>query len=226
MRSRISRPPDWLISSLFVFFFGYFFLGAWMAEASAQTVPTVVRVEEDWELVVDKPDADSAGPQAVTVISPSRDVDSHYAAFEINSQSLPSFTPGGLQLQLWNGRRSLDSRKFPNAVELATPGETVCWTQSVALDGGNLVFEITNGTSTTWDDFGGQGYLRTSTATHLTNLSGYSPAVSVANSGVSYAAHRVGVLRLKTIRYCFDTGDPLEISVNHAVHTQDVPSQD
>ncbi|MBI2480844.1 MAG: hypothetical protein HYV60_20120 [Planctomycetia bacterium] len=59
---------------------------------------TVVRIEEDWELVVASPDSNSTAPQVSCTISPLSHVDSIHAAFELNHQSQPEFSAGGLQL--------------------------------------------------------------------------------------------------------------------------------
>ncbi len=187
----------------------------------AQSGATVVRVEEDWELVVGTPDSETDAPQVSCAISPLGNLDSWHAALELNQQSLPTFTAGGVQLQVWQGEVPLSDRRFPNAAVLAHPGETVCWTQTMQLDEGNLTFEIINGTSTTWGNFGGQGYLKASVATTLSSLGTYSPAVSVENSGVGYAANRVQSLVLKRVRYHMSTGDQIEDTTPRVVHSQD-----
>jgi len=75
------------------------------------------------------------------------------------------------------------------------------------LSGGQLQFEIVNGNSVTWGQFGGQGYLKSVTPTNLENFNGYRPSVSVDNSGVGYAGNRVRSLTLKAVRVYTDTGD-------------------
>jgi len=176
--------------------------------ATAQTT-TVVRVEEEWELVVATPDSNSDGPQITCVMSPLGHVASLHAVFDLNHQSLPSFTPGGLQLQAWSGEWPVSQRKFPDTSVMAHAGETVCWTQSLEIVEGNLVMEITDGSSTTWGSFGGQGYLKTTVDTTLADLNAYDPAVSIAHSGVGYAANRVQSLVLKAVRLTTSTGEVL-----------------
>lgn len=203
---------------------GLVLLASWLlAAAPAETVAEdlstqVVRVEEDWELDVATPDANTDAPQVSCVISPVGNVDSVHAAFEVNYQSMPEFIPGGLQLQLWNNEEPLASRKYPGASVMNLPGETVRWTQSVQLAGGLLTFEITQGSSTTWGNFGGQGYLRASVASSLSSLNGYNPAVSISNSGVGYAANRVGSLVLRKVRLFTATGQVLETQPMYSVY--------
>jgi hypothetical protein len=160
----------------------------------------VIRVEEDWELVVGDPDPDSCAPQVTSVMSPVADVNVAYAAFDINHHSQPSFRPGGLQLEVWNNNEPLLSDNDPEVDTLRHAGETIRWTQQMSLNDGVLTFAITGGTSDTWGAFGGGERLQASVGTSLANFNGYSSSVSVANSGVGFAGNRVQSLVLKRVR--------------------------
>lgn len=181
---------------------------------------TVVAIEEDWELVVASPDANSTAPQVSCTISPLSHVGSLHAAFELNHQSQPEFTAGGLQLQLWNDEQPLGSRKFPEPAVLSADNEAVHWTQALRIEDGTLTFEITEGSSTTWGSFGGQGYLKASLTTDLENLNEYDPDVSVRNSGVAYAGNRVTKLVLKRVRATLATGEVIEDTTQRVVHAR------
>jgi len=194
---------------------------AWASVAWAQSEPTIVRVEEDWELVIGTPDPDTDAPQVSCAISPTGNLEGWHAALELNQQGLPVYAAGGLQLQVWEGDAAVSDRRFPNGAVLATPGEVIHWTQSMKLEDGNLTFDVITGTSTTWGAFGGQGYLKASVASTLRNLNAYSPAVSAANSGVSYAANRVQSLTLKRVRYFTSTGAQIEDNTARVVHGQE-----
>jgi len=191
---------------------------AWAGIATAQTLPTVVRVEEDWELLIATPDSNSDAPQITCVMSPVGNMLSYYAAFDVNHQSLPSFSPGGLQLQAWGGDSPISQRKFPNESVFAHAGEMVRWTQSLEIVDGALVMEITDGSSTTWGSFGGQGYLKATVDITLADLNAYDPSVSVANSGVGYAGNRVESLVLRRVRMTTSAGDVLEDDTARSVH--------
>jgi hypothetical protein len=83
---------------------------------------------------------------------------------------------------------------------MSQPSETVNYTVRMQLTGGNVEFEIKNGNSSTWSTFGNYGWLKVSAPTTQSNLSLYSPQVSVANSRVGFAKHRVqrfGILRVR-----------------------------
>ena len=189
--------------------------------ACAEPVSPVVRVEEDWELVVTTPGTDNNGPQVTCVLSPCESTDATYSVFVLNHQSQPAYVAGGLQLQVWQGDVSVASHKFPKDDVMATPGETVRWTQAMQLNGNVLSFEISGGTSYTWGAFGGQGYLYASVTSDVSDLSGYSPAVSVANSGAGFAANRVESLVLKRVRYITAAGDVIEDNTERPVYTHD-----
>lgn len=180
----------------------------------------IVRVEEDWEMVVSEPDPATDGPQVTCMFSPVGNASWLNAHFEINVRTLPHFAPGGLQLQLWYGEQPIYHNHHSSSAVMSTSGETVRWTQAMALDGGLLSFEIVNGESTTWGPFGGQGYLRASVAIGLTDLSGYSPNVSVANSAIGYAGNRVESLVLKRVRLITADGEVNEDDTPRYVHAE------
>jgi len=193
-------------------------LAAWTQAAYAEPEGDIVRVEEDWELVVGTPAPESLAPQVSSVISPQGNIDGLHAAMELNVQSLLDFLAGGIQLQVWHGETPLNDRKFPSFAVLSHPNETITWTQSMEIADGMLTFEITDGSSLTWGNFGGQGYLKAAIGTQLTNLNSYNPAVSAANSGVSYAANRVQSLTLKAVRVYYATGEQAEYSTAVTVY--------
>lgn len=194
-------------------------VAVWSSVAMAQTAPTVVRVEEDWELVVGTPDPDSDGPQVTAVISPFGNLDSLYSTFELNHQSELTFEAGGLQLQIWDGQVLLGDKGHPNRNVLSQAGEVIAWTQSLELQNETVTFEITDGSSTTWGNFGGQGYLKVMLPTTLSDLGSYSSAVSVGDSGVSYGGNRVTSLVLKRVRFHLSTGEVTEDNVPKVVHS-------
>ena len=195
------------------------FLGSWIG-LSGMAWGQIVRVEEDWEMVVSEPDPDTDGPQVTCVISPVGDTNWLNAHFELNVRTVPYFRPGGLQLQLWYGESPVSHTHYPNTAIMSTAGETVRWTQAMALNGGVLSFEIVNGESTTWGPFGGQGYLQSSITTGLSDLSGYSPSVSVANSGIGYAGNRVASLVLKRVRLINADGQVSEDDTPRVLHAE------
>ena len=73
---------------------------------------TVIRVEEDWVLVLNQPNDMVTAPQFHTVMSPFGSLDAVFAQVTWNYRELPDFTAGGLQMQAWNGNSFIVERSF------------------------------------------------------------------------------------------------------------------
>jgi len=125
-------------------------LGVLTASAAVADFPQIVRVEEDWELVVQLPEVNTDAPQVTCVISPGGDLFGVYASFELNHHTQPDYAAGGLQLQLWSSGLPVASSAFSNQALLAQPSETIRWTQRMRLADDQLTFDIVGGSSATW----------------------------------------------------------------------------
>lgn len=155
-------------------------LAGWSAPAAALQAPTIMKVEETWELVVASADPTSGGPQLCTVMSPYAHVGAYYGIFSINYRELPDIAEGGLQTAMWNGSTNLDYG-IPLTQPLHTAGDTITWIQYLDLNSnGDLRFHVHNGSSLTWGSFGGGGFCADLYSTTVTNLNGYTPDISVA----------------------------------------------
>jgi hypothetical protein len=185
---------------------------------AASRADDIVRIEEDWRLVVSAPDADTVSPQATCTFAPVGNLSSAYAVFDLNLRNFPSYEAGGVQLQLWSGDASVEAVREKAGYTLQTEGETITWTQRMVLADGNLQFSVVNGNSQTWGSFGSASSLSVGTATDLENLNDYSPAVSVANSGVGFGANRVTSLVLVGIRAYSAAGLVGQDTTEHVVH--------
>ncbi len=173
--------------------------------AAADDLP-IIRVEEDWRVEVGTPAPEDHAPQIVTVLSPVGNLEREHSVFELNHTTYPDYAPGGMQLQCWRRDWLSGYGSTPHGQKLYHANEVVLFTSSMEIDDDVLEFQITNGTSLTWSSFGGNGYLKTRYNTTLNNLGGYSPDVSVANSRVAFASHRVKKLVLSRIRYYSQEG--------------------
>jgi hypothetical protein len=182
----------------------------------------LVRVEEDWELVVSDPDPATDAPQVTCVISPVNDIGGVHALFELNMQTVPTgYIPGGMQLQIWEGEVPLGQRTATQDAVLATPGEVITWTQSMEISDGVLSFQVTNGNSSTWGNFTGENGLRANIATSLANLGRYHSGVSVQNSGAGFADNRLQSLVIKKVRYYLACGWVYEDDQVKPIHSPD-----
>jgi hypothetical protein len=194
-------------------------LSAWSLPSARAA--DVVRVEEDWVLVIGEPDPNLNAPQVSCGMSPVADFGSAYVVFNINHRSQPVYVPGGLQLQVWNNNSPLLSNDDPDDEVMSQTGETVTWTQQMTLTNGTFTVAIVNGNSQTWGTFGGDGRLQASLAASFANLNGYSPNVSVSNSGVSFAPNRVQSLTLKCVRYYTSDGQVIQDNQARGVASND-----
>lgn len=201
------RQPRWLrlLSTV-----GIVAAATTTSPAPADDDATIVRVEEDWRLVVSVPDADTNAPQISSVLAPTADVDAGYAEFDLNHHSQPAYRPGGMQLQVWSGDRPIVVNNDPDGGMFQSQNETVTWTQTMALDDGELTFGVVNGVSTTWGAFGGNQRLQIRVAAALSSLNGYDTAVSTANSGIGYASNRVQILQITAVRRYTSDGRVIE----------------
>jgi len=194
---RLSRR--WLCSALAVGV-AYF----WAASALAET--QIVEIEEHWELAIGEPDAAVSAPQATMVMSPHSDLDGQYFLFTINHRNVPSYEPGGLQVQLWNGDEAVTAESW-GAAALDQASDTISWVERLKVEDGTLMFEVADGSSNAWGSFGGSGSLAISTPTSLENLNGYRPMISIQESQVGYAGNRVQRLLLKKLRWQTSDGE-------------------
>jgi hypothetical protein len=187
----------------------------------AATAQSVVSVEEDWELVLGEPDQNVCGPQVVTTMSPFNNINDTFFTLEINHRSAPYWTAGGLSIHQWSGEWRIQSYDRADRSVMDTDNETVTWTQMLDvnnLNAGQLTFQIKNGNSTTWGPFGYSGMFKLHTNWGVMNLNGYTPDVSVAQSGVAFAGNRVQSLKIKQIRLTLDNGQVLTDSTERIVH--------
>jgi hypothetical protein len=187
-------------------------------DAPAQTSPTIVRVEEDWYIEIGVPSTAEEAPQIITVTSPTTNISGHHCIYEINHRTLPEYAAGGMQFQYWTGTTNRVYRSFPATTSLATANEVITYTVAMRLGGSNLEFEVINGNSTTWGQFGRVGYLKNSASTSLSNLNSYSPETSVNNSRVAFASHRVKKFTLKEVRYYSSSGLVATDTTERVVH--------
>lgn len=173
----------------------------------------VVLVEEHWELRIAQPDFDRSAPQITMVMSPTGNLGDIHFLFTLNHGSAPEYAPGGLQVQHWNGEEFVTARTVQESVTLDHEEEVIHWTQRLWLQDGHLKFQIREGESQTWGNFGGDG-LTLNLSTSQTALNSYRPSVSLTESQVNYAENRVASLTLTKLVW---------VTVDGQVHEQNAP---
>lgn len=176
----------------------------------------IVKIEEEWSLVVETPDPLQDAPQISTWMSPSSSMDGVYFGVELNHAQRPEYEGGGFQTRAMIDSEQVDDRVAHQGENLYIPGEAIRWTQSLAISNGELRFSIKSGSSQSWGSFGGPS-TEVKLATSLTNLNDYSPVLSADSSGVGFAANRVASLKLVKIRVFTSQGGVNEFNFDREI---------
>ena len=170
-------------------------------------VPTgVVRVEEDWEIVVKDPSPATDSLQITIVFGPADPESKTHAVFELNHSTQPSYLKGGMQLQVWWGESLVDYRNQHHPSDLYVPNETITFTTATSTGNNKITMEVLNGQSQSFGAFGGESYLRAAVQLHRANLDGFDPDYSLRHSGCGWGKNRLQKLSRKSIRYYYANG--------------------
>ncbi|MFO0840112.1 MAG: hypothetical protein U1D55_16515 [Phycisphaerae bacterium] len=175
----------------------------------------IVRVEEDWGLVLNDPESELYSPQFHTIMSPTEGLDSLYGQVLWNYSESPDFSPGGLQLSFWNDNDLLLDRTA-SAAPLSQRAEVIIWTQVMELSGSTVTFSIQDGNSESWGQFGGSE-MTVSYDSHESDLNRYSTGASVSNSCITYGGNRVALLAILQVRRFDEHGNVDVDSTPHVV---------
>jgi hypothetical protein len=161
----------------------------------------IIRVEEDWALLLNEPDNGVVAPQFHTVMSPVCNLDAHYALvtwnYRVDYSYEGEFAPGGLQLQAWNGEDRLRRVSIGEA-ELSKAPEFITWTQRLDTNGVQLNFEIFEGEGASWGWFGDE--MRITSEAAYPNLDEYCTDTSAGNSWITFGSNRVDGLAIMQVR--------------------------
>ncbi|MCA9090767.1 MAG: hypothetical protein KDA90_19265 [Planctomycetaceae bacterium] len=163
--------------------------------------PPIVRVEEDWELLIACPVPEQNLPQIVTVFGPTDADFGTHTVFELNHGTLPEFGEGGMQLQVWWRDLEVGHKAQHAPTELSFENELVTYTTVTRLKEDLLYMEVIRGKSVSYGDFGNSGLLQMRLYTFRNDLNPYDPDNSIRNSRVTYGANRVNRFVRRAIRF-------------------------
>lgn len=113
---------------------------SFLAFAGAASGAEYYRIEEDWELVLNKPDLSFPSPQIVVSMKPGT-TSGKTALFLINHHDTPRFNAGGGQIQVWDDKVLRTYKSFAGPT-LIRDGERVTWTQYMERSNGKFHFGL------------------------------------------------------------------------------------
>jgi hypothetical protein len=158
---------------------------------------SIVRIEQDWILVVSSPDSNRCSPQLYFQMFPESGGDV-CCQFLLNYNDQPTFSAGGVQIQVWQNDTVLDGAdNNPNQSVLTGENETVTFTLVMEIRGSRLWYSAINVSSSSWGDV---SRLAVSTAYDPSSFASYKTDDTVAKSGILLGSNRVTALTLKAVR--------------------------
>ncbi len=146
-------------------------------------------------------------------MSPTANLEGVHFLFTLNHLAAPEYEPGGMQVQLWDGQEFIADSVADATGSFEHVDEVVTWVQRMSLNEGTLKFQVRDGHSQTWENFGGDNF-KVQQSSALESLNQYRPAVSLTESQVNYAENRVAGLVLKKLVWITEDG---------VVHEQNAP---
>lgn len=159
---------------------------------SAQTV----RVEQDWEITISSPDATTNSPQISLWIKPDPAVD-FGGLLQINFRDHPSYSPGGVQLQAWDGASKCAEKTLSTAT-FGTKGEKITVTVFMETKGGTFTYGIVQGKSPSFGET--KSPIFVSLSTTLTSFPNYSTQDTVDNTKIMLGDNRVQGMKINQVR--------------------------
>jgi hypothetical protein len=163
----------------------------------------IVKIEEDWVIDIANPDPDADCPQIVTVFGPADPSVGTHAIFELNHGTLPDFSEGGMQLQVWFGDSLVGYRRQHAPAELYIGIERLTYTTVTEVVNRKVKLYVSNGQSLTWGEFGDTGTtaLKVELDTWRDHLNDWNTENAISHSRVVYGANRVNKFKRTAVRY-------------------------
>ncbi len=177
---------------------------------------SIVRIEEDWEMLVNAPDSRFDSPQASTTLSPGGRNGGLSFLVNINHGATPEFSPGGLQLTTIHGGAPTISKRLLKGQQLKKDGEILKWTLVVQRAESGLYVGLLNGNSETWGKFGGAtSFLHIPyEQAGITSLEDYAAEDSTKKASIHVQSRHTSRLRLRRVRLYQGEEPPTERELN------------
>ncbi|TWU34364.1 hypothetical protein [Novipirellula artificiosorum] len=182
--------------------------------SSKASDPSIFKVEEVWEMVVNEPDPANISPQITFFLSPSTDIDDCYFQLQMNYEADDDFSGGGFHVGAIDHGKMIDEARSGTHRVLATKGDHVRWTNVVAVVNNKLLFAVKDGLGAEWGGFGGPEYLVTIPSSPVTDLSAYDPQQSLDAIDIGFGANRIDRVTLVEVRVFYSDGHALTLPIN------------
>lgn len=188
----------------------------------------IVGVRTDWEIQFSTLNRKTTTPQIIAVMSPDGTVNGDYMILELNHSSLPSYSKGGLQIQIWNyDQEQTWSDVYCSGKECQTDSERVRFTLEMKLvddvnskTGRRLWFRVQNLESDTWGKIA--TFKEFGIATHLTSLNAFSANQCLAESGINAGASQIDSMKIDRVDYLYESGTTDGDSTDRSVYSTQV----
>lgn len=168
--------------------------------------PSVWKVEEDWEMVINEPEDNSNSPQVTFFVTPSTEWDTTYFQLQMNYEADEVYSAGGFHVAAVRGEEILDEARSHNQSLLTVNGDVIQWTTVTAVVNNKLLFAVKDGHCASWGNFGGPDYLVEMPAQSTHDLSQYSYAQSIESVDIGFGSNRVSSVKLRRVRLFNDNG--------------------
>jgi hypothetical protein len=118
--------------------------------------------------------------------------------FLINHADQPAFTPGGAQLQIWDGG-SLAATYTLSAASLEIPDEKILLTVFMQRGNGKLTYGLSKVSSKSWGTFAPSGFECAATDP-VTSFPNYTKTFAAENTEITLGSNRVNSLKILAVR--------------------------
>lgn len=168
--------------------------------------PTVYKVEEDWELVVNEPDPANNSPQITFFTSPSHLSEGTYFQLQLNYHAADHYSSGGFHIASVTDDQMVDEARSKTRKNLATKNDVIRWTSVMGVIDNRALFAVRDGHGREWGSFGGPDYLVRMVPSPVPNLSNYRYQQSMDAVDIGFGKNRVSRITLKAVRLFYTNG--------------------
>jgi hypothetical protein len=183
-------------------------------QKSLAAEPTVYKVEEDWELVVNQPDASSNSPQITFFTSPSHLLEDSYFQLQMNYHAADDYSSGGFHVASVSDDQTVDDARSMTRKNLATNDDLIRWTSVMAVIDNRALFAVRDGHGREWGSFGGPDYLVRMVPSPVPDLSNYRYQESMKSVDIGFGRNRVSRITLKAVRLFYTNGHVAVVTEN------------